>query len=179
MWTRGDGKERAQRSEGSETITRRQGGEDPRRRFDPAYLRSLPLEPAVLRERLRKDTKDIPLPEAQAVFGQVLTILQEGAPAARLRAALYTVLSQLDGVGVEKVSDLLGREGVGIYIDGEGIRREVIIDPDTYVLLGGRTVYVGGSAAPPPYGGALPEGEVIFAVAQVAAGIVDHAGDVP
>ncbi|MFI6907051.1 CU044_5270 family protein [Nonomuraea sp. NPDC050394] len=178
MWTRGDGKERALREAGSETITRRQGGEDPRRRFDPAYLRSLPLEPAVLRERLRKDTKDIPLPEARAVFGHVLTILQEGAPAARLRAALYTVLSQLDGVGVEKVSDLLGREGVGIYIDDEGIRREVIIDPNTYVLLGGRTVYVGGSASPPPYG-ALPEGEVIFAVAQVAAGIVDHAGEVP
>ncbi|MFI6396312.1 hypothetical protein [Nonomuraea sp. NPDC050540] len=40
------------------------------------------------------------------------------------------------------------------------------------------TVYVGGSAAPPPHG-ALPEGQVIFAVAQVAAGIVDHAGEVP
>ncbi|MFI9560356.1 CU044_5270 family protein [Nonomuraea endophytica] len=178
MWTRGDGKERAQRKEGSNTIARRQGGEDPRRRFDPVYLRSLPLEPAVLLERLRKDAKDIPLPEAQAVFGHVLTILEEGAPAARLRAALYTVLSRLDGVGVEKVRDLLDREGVGIYIDSDGLRREVIIDPNTYVLLGGRTVYVGGSASPSPYG-ELPKGEVIFSVAQVAAGIVDQAGQVP
>ncbi|WP_433417172.1 CU044_5270 family protein [Microtetraspora malaysiensis] len=174
MWTRGDGKERAKRNEGSKTITRRQGGEDPRLRFDPAYLRSLPLEPSALLERLKKDTAGvIPLPD------WVLHILQEGAPAARLRAALYTVLSQLDDVGVEKVSDLLGREGVGIYtVDDEEIRQEVIIDPNTYVLLGGRRVYVGESKSESPYG-KLAKGEVIFSVAQVTAGIVDNAGDVP
>ncbi|MEU7900744.1 CU044_5270 family protein [Nonomuraea sp. NPDC049152] len=176
MWTRGDGKERALRKEGSEKITRRQGGEDPRLRLGPAYLRSLPLEPSALLERLKKDTSEMSLPEAQAVFGQILIILQEGAPPARLRAALYTVLSKLDGVGVENVRDLLGREGVGIYTDDEGMRKEVIIDPNTYVLLGGRTVYLGGSTS--PYG-ELPEGEVIFSVAQVAVGIVDHAGEVP
>ncbi|WP_067143475.1 CU044_5270 family protein [Microtetraspora malaysiensis] len=180
MWTRGDGKERAQRNEGSKTITRRQGGEDPRLRFDPAYLRSLPLEPSALLERLKRDTAGvIPLPEMRAVSHQVLMILQEGAPAARLRAALYTVLSQLDDVGVEEVRDLLGREGVGIYTDDdEGIRQEVIIDPNTYVLLGGRRVYVGGSESQSPYS-KLPKGEVVFSVAQVTAGIVDNAGGVP
>ncbi|MFI6602755.1 hypothetical protein ACIBHX_41435 [Nonomuraea sp. NPDC050536] len=80
---------------------------------------------------------------------------------------------------VEKVRDLLGREGVGIYTDDdEGIRQEVIIDPNTYVLLGARRVYVGGSKSQSPYG-KLPQGEVVFSVAQVAVGIVDHAGDVP
>ncbi|MER6943671.1 CU044_5270 family protein [Nonomuraea sp. NPDC000554] len=177
MWTRGDGKERARRNEGSEKITRRQGGEDPRLRFDPAYLRSLPLEPSALLERLKRDTSEISLPEARAVFGQILIILQEGAPPARLRAALYTVLSRLDGVAVENVRDLLGREGIGIYTDNEGMRKEVIIDPNTYVLLGGRTVYLGGSTSS-PYG-ELPKGEVILSVAQVATGIVDQAGEVP
>ncbi|MEV0590555.1 CU044_5270 family protein [Nonomuraea cavernae] len=179
MWTRGDGKERARRNEGGKTIKRRQGGEDPRLRFDPAYLRSLPLEPSALLERLKKDTSVIPLPEARAVSRQILSILQEGVPAARLRAALYTVLSQLDDVGVEKVRDLLGRQGVAIYThDDEGIRQEVIIDPNTFVLLGARHIYVGGAKSPSPYS-ELPEGEVIISVAQVSVGIVDDAGDVP
>jgi hypothetical protein len=180
LWTREDGKERALRNEGSQTIERRQGGENPRLRFDPAYLRSLPLEPSALRERLEKDSADaVPLPEERAVARLVLAILQEGAPAARLRAALYTVMSRLDGVGVEPVRDLRGREGVALYtVDGEGIRHDVIVDPHTYVLLGGRRVHVGGATSPSPYS-KLPKGEVIFSVAQVTTGIVDRAGDVP
>ncbi|WP_433513601.1 CU044_5270 family protein [Nonomuraea sp. CA-143628] len=181
MWTRGDGKERAMREQDSKTIQRRKGGEDPRVRFDPAYLRSLPLDPDALLERLKKDTAGvIPLPEARAVSHQILMILQEGAPAARLRAAFYTVLSKLDGVGVEKVRDLLGREGVAIYTDDadEGIRQEIIIDPNTFALLGGRRVYIGGADARSPYA-KLPKGEVVLSVAQVAVGIVDDAGDVP
>lgn len=179
MWTREDGKERAMRNEGSKTIKRRQGGEDPRLRFDPAYLRSLPLEPSALLDRLKRDTSAIPLAEARAVSRQILSILQEGVPPARLRAALYTVLSQLDDVGVEMVRDLLGRQGVAIYThDDEGIRQEVIIDPNTFVLLGARRIYVGGAKSPSPYS-ELPEGEVITSVAQVSVGIVDDAGDVP
>ncbi|WP_344581346.1 CU044_5270 family protein [Nonomuraea roseoviolacea] len=168
-WVRGDGKKRALRKEGSTTLERRSGGEDPRLRLDPAYLRSLPLEPSALLERLTKDAREIPVPRAQAVFIHTKLILEQGAPPARLRAALYTVLSRLDGVGVERVRDLLDREGVGIYMDDEDTRREVIIDPNTYALLGGRTVHLGGS----------PEGEVMLSVAQVATGIVDEAGDVP
>jgi hypothetical protein len=139
------------------------------------------LDPAALLDRLKKDTAGvIPLPEARAISHQILMILQEGAPAARLRAAFYTVLSKLDGVGVAKVRDLLGREGVAIYTDDrdEGIREEVIIDPTTYALLGGRRVYIGGADARSPYA-KLPKGEVVLSVAQVAVGIVDDAGDVP
>ncbi|MEV0624214.1 CU044_5270 family protein [Nonomuraea sp. NPDC050404] len=181
MWTRGDGKERARRTEGSEKIERRRGGEDPRLRFDPAYLRSLPLEPPALLERLKQDTKVIPLPEERAVSRQILSILQEGAPAPRLRAALYTVLSQTGEVGVEKVRDLLDREGLAIYTqgdDGDYIRQEVIIDPTTFDLLGARRVYVGGAKTPTTYS-RLPVGEVVTSTARVSAGIVDNAGDVP
>ncbi|MEV0145243.1 MULTISPECIES: CU044_5270 family protein [unclassified Nonomuraea] len=176
MWTRGDGKERARREDGK-TIIRRQGGEDHRLRFDPAYLSSLPLEPSALRERLKKDTAGVGgLPEGSAIRRQVLAILQEGTPGPRLRAALYSVLSQLDGVGVEKVSDLLGRAGVALYVvDDFGTRHETIIDPDTYALLGGRQVDVGGSGSPTPN----DKGEVIFSVARVHVGIVDRVGDVP
>ncbi|YCK37997.1 CU044_5270 family protein [Actinomadura sp. ATCC 39365] len=179
-WTRGDGEERAMRDENSDTIKRRRGGADPRLRFDPAYLRSLPLEPSALAERLRKDTSEIDLPQARAVSHQILSILEEGAPAARLRAALYTVLSRLDDVGVETVRDLLGRQGVAIYTrDDDGVRQEVIIDPNTFDLLGARRIYVGGAKSPDPYYSGLPEGEVITSRARVSVGIVDDAGDLP
>ncbi|MEU9831386.1 CU044_5270 family protein [Streptosporangium sp. NPDC048047] len=179
-WIRGDGEERAMRDEVSKTIKRRRDGADPRLRFDPAYLRSLPLEPSALLERLKKDTSEIPLPEARAVSHQIMSILEEGAPAARLRAALYTVLSRLDDVGVETVRDLLGRQGVAIYThDDEGVRQEVIIDPNTFVLLGARRIYVGGVKAPSPYYSGLPKGEVIASRARVSVGIVDDAGDIP
>ncbi|MFF0869722.1 CU044_5270 family protein [Nonomuraea sp. NPDC003560] len=178
-WTRGDGRERAMRKEGGKTIERRRGGADPRLRFDPAYLRSLPLEPSALAERLKKDTSQIALPPARAVSHQILSILEEGAPAARLRAALYTVLSRLDDVGVEPVRDLLGRQGVAIYTRDDGVRQEVIIDPTTFDLLGARRVYVGGAESPDPYYSGLPEGEVITSRARVSVGIVDEAGDLP
>ncbi|NUW33450.1 CU044_5270 family protein [Nonomuraea sp. SMC257] len=179
-WSRGDGKERALRDEGDDRITRRKDGVNPRLRFDPDYLRSLPLEPSALLERLKKDAVDATsLPEARAVSHLALTILQEGAPPARLRAALYTVMSKLDDVGVERVRDLVGREGWAIYTDeGEGIRREIIIDPDTFALLGGRRIYLGTPNPPSAYKN-LSAGDVVFSVAQVADGIVDHPGDVP
>ncbi|MEV6150609.1 hypothetical protein AB0L53_09735 [Nonomuraea sp. NPDC052129] len=81
---------------------------------------------------------------------------------------------------MEKVRDLLGREGLAIYTDnaGEGIRQEIIIDLNTYALLGGRRVYIGGADARSPYA-KLPKNEVVLSVAQVAVGIVDDAGDVP
>ncbi|WP_214415533.1 CU044_5270 family protein [Sphaerisporangium fuscum] len=191
MWIRGDGKERAWRGEGSETITRIRGGKDPARRYDPDYLRSLPLEPSALLERLKKDTEDVtPLRGAQAVFSQVSLILQQGAPQARLRAALYTVLSQLDGVGVDqKVRDSVGREGIGIYRDEDQgdtadpedhtkWRREFIVDPESYALLGVRSVYLGGAKPSSPFAKLTP-GEDVTSVSQVAYGIVDRAGDVP
>ncbi|MBT2233933.1 CU044_5270 family protein [Nonomuraea sp. NEAU-A123] len=179
VWIRGDGKERARRKEGSKTVTRIHGGEDSRRRFDPDYLRSLPLEPSALRQRLQKDMEDVtPLRGERAVFSQVSFILQEGAPPARLRAALYTVISQLDGVGVEqKVRDVVGREGVGLYMDADVGRREVIIDPKSYDLLGGRLIYLGGAEKSSPFARLTP-GEVVSSIAQVAYGIVDHAGDI-
>ncbi|MFD1545298.1 CU044_5270 family protein [Nonomuraea guangzhouensis] len=180
QWIRGDGKERARREEGSETVTRIHGGADPHLRYDPDYLRSLPLEPSALRRSLQKDTEEAtPLRGERAVFSRVSLILQEGAPAARLRAALYTVLSQLDGVGVEqKVRDVVGREGMGLYMDADTERREILIDPKSYDLLGGRLIYLGGAEKSSPFARLTP-GEVVSSVAQVAYGIADHAGDVP
>jgi hypothetical protein len=149
--------------------------------WDVAYLRSLPLDPAALMERLRKDEENRPdrsnLPQARMLFQRVQMILQEGAPPPRLRAALYTVVSKLEGVGIEqKVQDLTGREGMGIYLDrGDGVRHEIIVDPASYAYLGGREVVVTSRSIKGQYA----EGDVIVAWAQVSRGIVDHAGDLP
>jgi hypothetical protein len=177
-WFRGDGKKVARRMDGGTLIKgslyRANRAPQPN---DPAYLRSLPLEPSALLDRLKKDnTASGGGSDANAMFSYVQYLLQQVAPPPRLRAALYTVISQLDGVGMEdKVRDLAGRVGVGIYRDAQGIRREIIIDPDTYAFLGLRDYYPKGKRSSD--GINFKEGEVVDAVAQMADGIVDHAGD--
>ncbi|WP_329426281.1 CU044_5270 family protein [Streptosporangium sp. NBC_01495] len=195
LWQKGDGKGRARRYSDETTgknaplATGTPSGSSDAPRWDVAYLRSLPLDPAALLKRLRKDGEnpsDRPdLPEAWMLFRDVQLILQEGAPPPRLRAALYTVVSELEGIGIEeKVKDLAGREGVGIYLDrGDGTRHEVIVDPKSYAYLGGREIFVGGGTQAPhsthSTNGQYAEDDVIIAWAQVARGIVDHAGDLP
>ncbi|MFC7588821.1 CU044_5270 family protein [Nonomuraea antimicrobica] len=147
-------------------------------RWAPAYLSSLPLDPAALKERLRQNGADRPdLPAARTLFQQVQQILQDGAPPPRLRAALYTVVSELEGVGLEEnVRDLADREGVGIYLDSpDGTRHEIIVDPETYAYLGGRRLALGDGERTSQAAG----GEVMAAWVQEARGIVDRAGDLP
>lgn len=134
-------------------------------------------------ERLREDGEDRSgLSQALVLFGQIERIFADGAPPPRLRAALYTVLSKLDGVGTEeKVRDLMGREGVGIYRDnGDGTRHEIIVDPDTHAYLGGREIFIGGGKRTAhSFKGHYAEGDVILEGSQVARGIVDRVGELP
>ncbi|MEV0169452.1 hypothetical protein B0I32_1622 [Nonomuraea fuscirosea] len=196
-WQKGDGKKIARRYRGVSSgevapigssglatgnISRSPGVP----RWDVAYLRSLPLDPAALLERLRKDGENLSgrsnLPESWTLFQSVQMILQEGAPPPRLRAALYTVVSKLEGIGVEgKVQDLAGREGMGIYLDrGDGTRHEIIVDPTSYAYLGGRTLFIGdGKRASRSFKGKYVQGDVIVAWAEVARGIVNRVGDLP
>ncbi|MGN9841492.1 CU044_5270 family protein [Nonomuraea sp. H19] len=194
-WQKGDGTKTARRQShgntdkgvppiGADRVVVATAGKDPKvPRWDPAYLRSLPLDPDALMERLRKDGEDRPdLPESLTLFQQVQMILQEGAPPPRLRAALYTVASKLEGVGVEeKVRDLADREGVGIYLDrADGTRHEIIVDPNSHAYLGGREIFIGGGKRTShSFKGQYAEGDVIIAWAQTARGIVDRAGDLP
>ncbi|MFC7381144.1 CU044_5270 family protein [Sphaerisporangium rhizosphaerae] len=180
LWARGDGKKTAHRLGNGRLVTAtvNERKRNPQQ-LGPAYLRSLPLEPSALLERLKKDdsTSGTRRLETVAVFHQVQLLLQGVTPPPRLRAALYTVISRLDGVGVEdKVRDLVGREGIGIYTDEEGFRREIIIDPNTYAFLGLRGLYLSEKRV--PGGRTFSKGEVVYSVARLADGIVDHAGDV-
>ncbi|MEV4248060.1 CU044_5270 family protein [Streptosporangium canum] len=196
-WQKGDGKKRATRHRGvssgevapigSTGLATGNISRSPEvSRWDVAYLRSLPLDPVALLERLRKDGENLSgrsnLPEAWTLFQHVQMILQEGAPPPRLRAALYSVVSKLEGIGTEgKVQDLAGREGMGIYLDkGDGTRHEIIVDPTSYAYLGGRTLFIGSETrASHLLKGKYVQGDVISAWAQVARGIVDRAGDLP
>ncbi|MFC6080085.1 CU044_5270 family protein [Sphaerisporangium aureirubrum] len=179
-WRKGDGTQVAHRhtggdragaprpAGGGEVVTSALDPSFPPPRWDAAYVRSLPLDPAALSDRLRADREPHPhLPDEVTAFGQIQLLLQEGGPPPRLRAALYTVLSMLRGVALEQnVRSLTGREGVGVYLDHpDGQRQEIIVDPDGYAYLGGRRSDAGG--------------QLIAAWAEVTRGIVDRAGDVP
>ncbi|MEO3808003.1 CU044_5270 family protein [Sphaerisporangium sp. B11E5] len=178
-WTKGDGTQTARRSTGADhpgaprpigsggLVTSPTAPGHPR--WDPAYLRTLPLSPGNLAARLRADREPSPpgVPEAVTAFMQIQLLLQEASPPPRLRAALYTVLSRLPGIALEdRVRDLTGREGVGVYLDRQdGTRHEIIVDPSGYTYLGGRSL--------------SPNGETIAAWTELTRGVVTHAGDVP
>ncbi|WP_433252550.1 CU044_5270 family protein [Streptosporangium sp. CA-135522] len=180
-WARGDGKKTAHRAEDGTLITAAVNQPDRKPlQHDLAYLRSLPLEPSALLERLKKGdtTSGSSRLEAIAVFHQAQMLLQEVTPPPRLRAALYTTIARLDGVGMEeKVRDLAGREGIGIYLDDQGFRHEIIVDPNTYAFFGVRGLYLSGKRTPD--GRMFSKGEVVYSTARLADGIVDHAGSIP
>ena len=81
-------------------------------------------------------------------------------PRPKLRAALYEIVSTLDGVQlIGETTDELGREGIGVgYWDGENLE-VLIFDPSTSAILGERSE--------------TGDGEVISWSAVVASGIVD------
>jgi hypothetical protein len=61
-----------------------------------------------------------------------------------LRAALYRAAAGLLGVkSLGTVTDQLGRRGVGLAIDGDGIRHELIFSATTSALLAEQSVLVG------------------------------------
>ncbi|MBE1486311.1 CU044_5270 family protein [Plantactinospora soyae] len=117
----------------------------------PAYLASLPTDPARLLDTLRQAVGDQNKHSAdQQVFTAVLDLLQEAAPIMppKVRAALYQAVALIPGVErVDGRVDLAGRQGVAIGRDGESTgdetkREELVFDTAGRELLGFRTVQI-------------------------------------
>ncbi|WP_329101207.1 CU044_5270 family protein [Micromonospora sp. NBC_01699] len=117
----------------------------------PAYLASLPTDPARLLDTLRQAVGDQNKHSAdQEVFTAVLSLLREADPIVppEVRAALYQAVALIPGV--ERVAgrvDLGGRQGIAIGRDGEPTgdetqREELVFDTAGRELLGFRTVQI-------------------------------------
>lgn len=112
--------------------------------ISPIPLGHLPRDPAKLRARLLTGKVEGGPPGPAEAFGQVGDLLRETDASPALRAALYRAAAGLSGVrSIGSVTDKLGRKGVGLAMDIQGSRHELIFSAATSALLSEQVVLVG------------------------------------
>ncbi|MFG2472258.1 CU044_5270 family protein [Streptomyces canus] len=143
-------------------------------------LAKLPTDPAVLLQRIYRDSdavRDPEVPRDQAAFVAIGDLLNESYPPADLTAALYKAAAKIPGVvAVDDAVDAVGRHGVAIarQNDTAGERTEWIFDKKTLQFLGERNVVVKKVADSP-----FKVGTVTFTSAITQRAIVDAGKQVP
>ncbi len=150
------------------------------------YLARLPASVPALRAVILANNKAAPHSDGGQVIGAfnaIQYLLNDLAVPPRLQAELYGVLVSLPGVRFDiSAVDAAGRHGVGLYMIESGwLEEEIIINPRTFGYMGNlwvavraRTEY-GTSPAVVHY----HKGESLGSNAQLAAGIVRRAGQLP
>jgi hypothetical protein len=108
--------------------------------LDWAGLDALPTDPVALRDLLYTDLPENSRSEDDLAFDQITALLVESPASPALRAALWKIASQIDGVRlVGEVTDAAGRTGTALemtirYDHGTEVRR-LVVDPETGTLL--------------------------------------------
>ncbi len=159
----------------------RSGDELLRLAEDPVRLEAHLREVAV--EELRQPERDWQPDDEWTVGDQMvmnaLVVLRSDHAPAVLRAALYQVLADLDGLElIEGVPDQAGRPVVAVGFDEAiGLRQEILFDRETFLFLGERGVVVDPGTGPLWEG--IPAGTVVVADLVLESRIVDEAPDLP
>jgi len=106
-----------------------------------AWMAGLPRDPDALYQRLEDRARGHGNGLADSMFTYGVDLLRTGQVPYDLRAALFEVMSRIDGVSVTATStDLEGRIGTALAITGPwDERKELILDQDTGQVLGERT----------------------------------------
>ncbi|GAA4267866.1 CU044_5270 family protein [Frondihabitans peucedani] len=139
----------------------------------PASIAALPRNPRQLLNHIYRTT----LGQGRSGDGEALVwiadTLRSGIVPAAVRASLYRAAALIPGVTLTPgAADLDGRTGVAIGRDEiDGTRQEIIIDPDTGLLIGEREVLLKGD-------GALPTG-TSMGWTSVTTSVVDRAPSAP
>lgn len=105
-------------------------------------LASMPRNPYLLLNSIYKKTIGIgDSPDAEALV-VIADLLRTGLVPADLRAALYKAAAMIPGVTVvDSQATLHGQMGVAIgRVENDSVRKDIIIDPKTGLLIGERTV---------------------------------------
>jgi hypothetical protein len=109
------------------------------------------------------------------MFVIVGDIMRAGPVSPTARAALYRAAAYIPGVTlVGEVRDSLGRPGLAVAFRADGVREELVFDPETSALLAERRVLESPVAWLP----GVPAGTVIGESAIIGSRLVD-AADVP
>lgn len=120
-----------------------------------AYLETLPTDADELFDLIRAQAQGKGQSLEQQMLDEVASLLRFTIAPPAVREALYEVASRINGVEiVEQTPDFSGRQGTTVAVSTNGLRWELIFDPDTAELLGTRTVVVVAQ-------GGLPAGTVL------------------
>lgn len=108
-----------------------------------AYLESLPTDPDALFDLIREQAEGKGQSLEQQMLEEVASALRFSVAPPDVRAALYEVAARIDGVQiVPGTTDFDGRQGTTVAVITNGLRWELIFDPESAELLGTRTVVV-------------------------------------
>ena len=188
-WSRVDGRQYAERRPNGKIDVQPITGNPlgtPLQWYDLAE--ELPSTPQGVLEALTKDrlyTSHASTPAARH-FDEVTTALTSDTvlPPETI-AGLYRALATIPGVTVDRdaPADLAGRPVLSITYDGDsslgrpGDRWELLLDPDSYRVVGLRGT--AGQDLDLKNNVVIPSGAVWFNWAYLAAGVVDHPGQLP
>ncbi|MCD2441821.1 CU044_5270 family protein [Agromyces sp. SYSU K20354] len=131
--------------ENSAEIVRAPGGAfySMENQHSPSALKRLPTDPYQLLNYIYRTTLGQgPSPDQEALVW-IADTLRSGAVPAQLRSAMYQAAALIPGVEItERQANLDGRVGVAIgrYEESNGIRQDIIIDPETGAIIGQREV---------------------------------------
>ncbi|MFI6294319.1 CU044_5270 family protein [Nonomuraea sp. NPDC050790] len=144
---------------------------------DYTTLKGLPTEPEAMKAWLYKSfpaNGDKQVAPELTVWDGASELLRESYMPPRQRAALFKALGTLPGITVaEDAEDAAGRKGLGVGGVWNGRRSELIIDRESYALLGERSVVVEEKA------GGAPVGSLLASTAQLKVSVSDTAPDAP
>ena len=134
-------------------------------------LTGVPTDPTELRRQIEDRTVEGgPAGDAET-FTIIGDLLRETYAPPGVRAALFTIASQLPGVQlVGTVKDELGRSGTAVAYVSHGVNNELIFDPQSSALLAERELSTGD-------GSWAPVGTVLASISYVSSGVVDSTSD--
>ena len=143
----------------------------------PSNLANAPTDPTALKAAIEDRSLEGGPPGSAEDFTQIGDLLRETDASPALRSALFQVASELPGIVLlGSVSDHDGRSGIGMAMDTNGVRNELIFDPATSALIGEQSVALVDS--PDGYEG-VKVGAVLGWTVYKSSGIVDSTSETP
>jgi hypothetical protein len=137
-------------------------------------LSNVTTDPAKLRQLIEERKLEGGPPGDGETFVIISDMLRETYAPPKLRAALYRVASELPGIELlGKVHDGVGREGVGVAYIINGMRDELIFNPETSAILGERSTIVDPETAEPGDPSSFHAGLITEEQTYLKSGVVD------
>ncbi|GAA4675750.1 CU044_5270 family protein [Frondihabitans cladoniiphilus] len=145
-WALADFEKKSASGSGSETLRGRGGdfgGDTPavQSPSETAAIAELPRDPEALLAHFRAEAGTTDVHGDAETFTLMADLLRSGQAPADLRAGLYRALAMIPGVTVsDEKATLDGRSGVALGLDDGDVRREIVVDRDSGLLIGERAV---------------------------------------